>query len=80
MTDAPNYGPWAADIDPAERKARLRAFRALVRTYAGPAGRELSEALRRAEASPEALEEAGRLLGSLRPIPMRHLLAAYMAL
>lgn len=80
VTGAPDYGPWATDIDPAERIARLRAFRALVRTFAGPAGRELSEALKRAEASPEALEQAGRLLGTLKPIPFRHVLSSYAAL
>ena len=52
MTGSPTFGPWASALDPAERLARCRSLRALVRVLAGPHGRDLAAALRQAEADP----------------------------
>ncbi|MDA8231695.1 MAG: hypothetical protein M0006_10185 [Magnetospirillum sp.] len=80
MTSTPTFGPWAPTLDPAERLARCRSLRALVRVLAGPRGRELAAALRQAEADPAALDLAAHLLDRLPTVPRRHILAAYVAL
>jgi len=72
-----NFGPWTPDIDPAERLARTRTLRALVRVYTGPKHPTLLESLRRAEADPAALAEAASLFDALPAIPRRHILASY---
>src|SRR4051812_32212068 len=43
------WGPFASGIDPAERMARVRAFRVAVHVHCGAAGREATELLRQAE-------------------------------
>lgn len=52
VTEQPDaFGPWAADLDPAERLARMRSLRALVQVFCG-ARHPLVEALARAEVDP----------------------------
>lgn len=80
MSRAACWGPWEPGLDPAERKARLRALRALVRAYAGPKGADLAQALRAAETDLSALGRASDLLAHLPTVPARHVLAAYARL
>ena len=49
------WGPFADDLDDAERLARVRSLRALVLVMCGLAGDTLRTALRAAETNPEAL-------------------------
>ena len=75
-----NRGPWAAKITDAERLARLRSLRAIVRVLAGPRGADLAAALKRAESYIEALADAADLLEQLPAVPLRHVLASYAEL
>jgi hypothetical protein len=74
------FGPWASNIDPAERLARLRAMRALAMTVARPHAGELIRALRRAEDEPAALPEALALLDRLPALARRRVLTSYATL
>lgn len=74
------YGPWADQIDDAERRARLRGLRAIVRLQLGPRGQHLAAELARAESNAVALEYALAALNSLGAIDRRHVLASYAAL
>lgn len=74
------YGPWSDTIDDTERPARLRATRALARTYAGPRAVALCRLLAQAETNPEALEPSLRALNQLEPVDRRPIPAAPGAL
>jgi hypothetical protein len=52
------WGPFARNLDRAERMARARSLRALLHVYCGAAGRETAELLRQAERNPAALPDA----------------------
>ena len=45
------FGPWAADLDAAEQRARLRAMRALARVHCGPRAADLVRLLAQAESA-----------------------------
>jgi hypothetical protein len=80
MTTAPDWGPWKASIDAAERMARCRVLAALVHTLARPRGLALETALYAAAAgNDEALEDAATHLRSLPPLMARHVIAAFAA-
>ena len=74
----PGFGPWASDLDDAERLARFRSMRALAVVFAGPASPLVSE-LRQAEINPSAAERALALLEALPPLRRRRLLSVYLA-
>ncbi|MBE7203344.1 MAG: hypothetical protein INR70_36875 [Parafilimonas terrae] len=74
------FGPWAAGLDAAERRARLRAMRALVRVHCGPRAADLVRLLAQAETDPTALELALAALDRLPSNDRRHVLASYSAL
>jgi hypothetical protein len=77
---ADQFGPWAADLDAAERLARLRAFRQTARLLVGPRAASLCRLLAEAETNPTALEPACRALNALAATDQRQVLAAYAAL
>ncbi len=74
------FGPWAAGLDPAEQRARLRAMRALARVHCGPRAADLVRLLAQAETDPAALEPALVALDRLPSNDRRHVLASYSAL
>lgn len=80
LAPARQFGPWALDLDPGERLARLRSFRALARVLAGPRAAELCELLHQAETDPAALMPAADALDALAPVDMRKVLSSYAAL
>ena len=71
------FGPFAAGLDPAERRARLRCLRALVQVHAGPRGEAAARALHAAEADPAAEALAVAALDRLAALDRRHILASY---
>lgn len=71
------FGPWAADITPTERVARLRAMQAITRLSCGPRGETLCALLRLAETDPTGLEAAAAALARLEPLDYRRVLASY---
>jgi len=73
-----SYGPFEADLSPAERDARLRVLRAIVGLIVG-SGHTAVAALRRAEADPDALAEAHAALEALPTRTLRRILATYAA-
>jgi len=74
------WGPFATDLDPAERLARLRSLRALARVLVGPGGQTLADLLHRAETDDAALSEAMAALEALPALPLRKLLSSYAGL
>lgn len=80
MAMSPDWGPWSPGIDATERAARCRALAAFIRVYAGPAGADAVEALRRAEADPAALDDAAAALNAMPTVPCRRALASFAAL
>lgn len=74
------FGPWAAGLDTAERRARLRSLRQTARLLIGPRGAEFCHLLAKAEADPAALEPACRALDALAATDRRQILASYAAL
>ncbi|WP_342150370.1 hypothetical protein [Methylorubrum sp. SB2] len=78
LTD--RFGPWADDIDRAERLARLRSMRAIVRLATGPRGEALANELHRAERDASRLPFALAALDHLAPLDRRQILASYAAL
>lgn len=74
------FGPWVPSLDGAERRARLRAMRALARVHCGPRAADLVRLLAQAEADPAALEPALLALNRLASHDRRHVLASYVAL
>lgn len=75
-----HFGPWRPDIEPAERLARLRSMRAIVRILTGPRGNELAGHLHKAEADASALVPALAALDRLAPLDRRKVLASYAGL
>jgi len=74
MTGA--FGPWSDGIEPAERRARCRALRALAMLIIGQ-DHELVRLLAGAEHDAAALAEASAALDRLGALPRRRLLCAY---
>ena len=77
---ADRFGPFADDIEPAERRARLRSLRALARVFCGPRAADLCRLLAEAETNPAALEPASQALGRLAANDRQHVLASYARL
>jgi len=71
------FGPWRHDISDAERLARLRCMRTIVRLILGPRGEDLAGALRRAESDPDHLPAALRALDALAPLERRQVLCSF---
>ncbi|SDO52165.1 hypothetical protein SAMN05216360_12540 [Methylobacterium phyllostachyos] len=71
------FGPWAANITPSERTARLRAMQAIARLSCGPRSDTLCALLRLAETDPDTLEAAAAALARLEPLDYRRVLASY---
>jgi hypothetical protein len=67
------------DLDPAERRAQLRALQAIVRLIVGPAAASLVTALRQAEADSAALPAVDLELNALPTIPRRRILCTFAA-
>lgn len=74
------WGPFRPDIDAAERLARLRSLRAIVRLSTGPRGDRLAGLLHRAERDTAALEPALAALNALATLDRRSVLASFAAL
>lgn len=74
------WGPFRTDIDAAERLARLRSLRAIVRLSTGPRGDRLAGLLHRAERDTAALEPALAALNALAALDRRSVLASFAAL
>ncbi|MCJ2063254.1 hypothetical protein MKK63_11085 [Methylobacterium sp. J-088] len=74
------WGPFRPDIDPAERKARLRCLRAVVHLSTGPRGQALADLLLRAERDPGLLPSALTALSGLDALDKRRIWASYLAL
>jgi hypothetical protein len=72
------YGPFAAGLDPAERRARCRALRSLALLIIGQK-HPLIEALPHAEHDDVSLRRAAEYVDCLTPIRRRRLLCAYAA-
>jgi hypothetical protein len=70
------FGPFATDLDPAERLARIRSMRALASVFAHR-HQSFVDTLRAAEVDPAAFGEACRLLDTLPALNRRRLLASY---
>lgn len=77
---ADRFGPWSDRIDAAERLARLRSLRAIVRFSTGPRGDRLAGLLHRAEQDAAALEPALAALNALASLDRRSVLASFAAL
>ncbi|MCJ2080310.1 hypothetical protein [Methylobacterium sp. J-090] len=71
------FGPWVSDLDPAERRARLRALRAIARLLAGPRADPLVRLLAQAEGDDDVLMPAA---DALEPLDRRKILASYSRL
>ena len=80
MKSSDHFGPWKLGLDPCERLARIRTFRALVRVLTGPRGAELDRALACAETDNSLLDRAFALLGRLGSIDQRKIISSYGAL
>lgn len=74
---ADRFGPWSDRIDGAERLARLRSLRAIVRLTTGPRGERLADLLHRAERDAAALVPALAALNRLVALDRRAVLASF---
>ena len=74
------WGPWALDLEPGERLARLRSLRALARVLAGPRAVELCQLLHQAETNPVTLVPAADALDRLPSVDMRRIVGSYAGL
>ena len=74
------YGPWAADLCEAERRARLRSLQAITRLLTGARGVEMCAHLARAEHDPAALVAAHGALNRLASRDRREVLTSFAAL
>ncbi|TDR95669.1 hypothetical protein EV668_0053 [Enterovirga rhinocerotis] len=77
------WGPFLPGLDPAERKARLRSLRALVKVMSGSRGADVEFAILRAEISgddADMLGEAEATFGRLGAIDQRRVLASFASL
>lgn len=80
ISAADQWGPFALDLRPSERMARLRCLRAIVHMTCGPRGDDLSDTLRRAEAQTLPPAAALAALNALEPLDRRRVLASYAAI
>lgn len=80
IAPANQWGPFADNLDDAERRARLRSLRALAAVYAGPRALTLCQQLARAEADPVALESALDALDRLASLDRRRILSSFASL
>ncbi|MCC0808058.1 hypothetical protein FPV16_17885 [Methylobacterium sp. W2] len=71
------WGPFAPGLPEAERRAQLRALRALSKVYAGPRAAALCQLLAQAETDTAALEPASRALHHLEPLDWRRILSSF---
>ncbi|WP_267355235.1 MULTISPECIES: hypothetical protein [unclassified Methylobacterium] len=74
---ADTWGPFASNIEPGERIARLRCLRAIAHLSCGPRGVELVASLQASEVDSGALPEALAALNRLAPLDQRRIWAAY---
>ena len=74
------WGPFADDLDGAERTGRLRTLRAVVHLLIGPRGAGLAQLLRDDERDPIRLPDALKGLNALAPLDRRRVLASYAAI
>ncbi|MGF3027913.1 hypothetical protein ACQVP2_34615 [Methylobacterium aquaticum] len=80
LAPAHKFGPWADNLTDAERRARLRAMRAITRLICGRRGQAFEEILERAETDPAALVASVDELGRLAPLDRRQVLGSYAGL
>lgn len=80
MTAMDQWGPFALDLDPCERRARLRSLRAIVRLLLGSRGDVLERAMHCAEDGAVALDVVLSALNRLPSLDLRKVLASYAAL
>ena len=80
MAPADQWGPFVPDIDPCERRARLRSLRAIVRLLLGSRGDVLARALHCAEEGAVSIDTLHRTLSRLPSLDYRKVLASYAAL
>jgi hypothetical protein len=74
------WGPFAADLDPAERLARLRCLRAIVHLCCGPRGAAAERALAENETDPTRAVEALAAVYAMAPLDKKRVLCTYAAL
>ena len=74
------YGLWNDSTPQSERTARLRALRALVMVFGGPAGVNAEKALATAENDPEMILDAIESFDRLPALTIRRALSTYAAL
>ena len=74
------WGPFALNIEPGERIARLRCLTAIAHLSCGPRSVEIVASLRAAEADLAVLPEALAALNRLTPLDRRRIWASYAAL
>lgn len=77
------WGPFLPGLDPAERKARLRSLRALVKVMTGARGEVVALAILRAEIAPddiEMLSAAAATFDRLGSIDRRRILSNFAEL
>ena len=74
------FGPWAANLSPAEFIARCRSLRALARVLCGPRATDLCTVLADAEQMPWEIGKAIPLLESMTSLDRRRILSAYGSL
>jgi hypothetical protein len=67
------------DLDPVERRARLRCLQIGVRILVGPAGAGLVAALKAAETDLARLADCDRELAALPTVPARRFLTTFAA-
>jgi hypothetical protein len=80
MTSAANsWGPFAPDLDEAERRARLRCLRGLARVLSGPRATEFCRHLAAAERDADALPLALAALDRLPSVDRRQIVGTYGA-
>lgn len=77
MTGA--WGPFVPGIDPAERRARLRALRVAAHLLCGRRAVALTTLLRTAESSDVGLYAAEQEFGRLPSLDQRRVLSAFAA-
>lgn len=72
-----DWGPFITNLDAAERRARLRALRAIVRLLVGPRADALTALLRQAEENEAAATAALAAFDRLPTVTRRRALATF---
>ncbi|GJE29532.1 hypothetical protein [Methylobacterium organophilum] len=80
IAPADRFGPWAPDLDHAERLARLRSLRAITHLCTGSRGDRLAAELRQAEQDAARLPAALNELNALAALDRRQVLASFARL